>query len=236
MPVETKALDAEIYRVGRRPDPWAFIDWAYAGTDGTFGGRWDDANGRYRVIYASSQRLGAFLETLAQFRPDPSVIAESQAIEIVEGDEETAPPGTVPLTWCREREITTGVTTEGEIDEFVVVGAAATLAILRAAFAGRLVHFGLEDLDAATIRRTAPRAFTQEVSSFIERQRDEAGGRYGGIYFRSKLGDEFENWAIFEQEWMRGHSPVLSVSRGVVDPNDGDLEDAMRILGLRLGG
>jgi hypothetical protein len=74
------------------------------------------------------------------------------------------------------------------------------------------------------------------VSSFIERQRDQAGGRYGGIYFRSKLGDEFENWAIFEQESMRGHSPVLSVSRGAVDPNDEDLEEAMRLLGLWLGG
>jgi hypothetical protein len=30
---------AEIYRLGRRPDPWAWPDWAYAGADGTFGNR-----------------------------------------------------------------------------------------------------------------------------------------------------------------------------------------------------
>jgi hypothetical protein len=88
VPFETKALDTEIYRVGRPPDPWAFTDWVYAGKDGTFGGRWDDANGRYRVIYASSQRLGAFLEALAKFRPDPSVISEYQTIEVVDGDED----------------------------------------------------------------------------------------------------------------------------------------------------
>jgi hypothetical protein len=200
-----------------------------------FRGRWDDANGRYRVIYASGQRLGAFLETLAQFQPDPSVIAEYQTIEVLEGDEETAPPGTVPLTWCREREITTGVTTQSELDHFVVVGAAETLAVLRRELADRLVHFGLDELDAATIRLSAPRAFTQEVSSFIERQRDAAGGRYGGIYFRSRIGDEFENWAIFEQESMRGQSPVLSVTRSTVEPADEDFEEAMRILGLRIG-
>ena len=34
-----------VYRVGRSPDPWAWPDWAYA-TDGTFGNRWDDPQGK----------------------------------------------------------------------------------------------------------------------------------------------------------------------------------------------
>jgi hypothetical protein len=33
-----------IYRLGRKPDPWAPPDWASAGPDGTFGNRFDDLN------------------------------------------------------------------------------------------------------------------------------------------------------------------------------------------------
>jgi RES domain len=65
-----------IYRLGRVPDPWAVPDWASAGPDGTFGNRFDDPDATYRVLYASSQRLGCFLETLARFRIDPKLAAE----------------------------------------------------------------------------------------------------------------------------------------------------------------
>ena len=47
-----------IYRVGRRPDAWAWPAWTYAHEDGTFGSRFDDPRGEYRVLYASSQREG----------------------------------------------------------------------------------------------------------------------------------------------------------------------------------
>ena len=59
--------DGPLHRLGRMPDPWAWPDWSYAGPDGTFGNRYDDPEASYRVLYASSQRIGAFLETLARF-------------------------------------------------------------------------------------------------------------------------------------------------------------------------
>ena len=51
-------------------------DWASAGPDGTFGNRFDDPDATYRVLYASSQRLGCFLETRARFRVDPKLLTE----------------------------------------------------------------------------------------------------------------------------------------------------------------
>jgi hypothetical protein len=57
-----------IYRVGWRPDPWAPPDWVYATRQGIFGGRYDDPEGQYRVLYANSSRHGCFIETLARFR------------------------------------------------------------------------------------------------------------------------------------------------------------------------
>lgn len=82
--------DGPIYRLGREPDPWAWPDWSTAGPDGTFGNRWDDPATSYRVLYASSQRLGAFVETLARLRPDLEVVA---ALGEIEGDQEDARGG-----------------------------------------------------------------------------------------------------------------------------------------------
>ena len=58
-------LPAEVFRLGRRPDPWAWPDWAFAEADGTFGNRYDDPQGIYRVLYASTQRVATFVECLA---------------------------------------------------------------------------------------------------------------------------------------------------------------------------
>jgi hypothetical protein len=68
LPYRTPA--SEIWRVGRRPDPWALPSWEAAAPDGTFGNRFDDPDSTYRVCYASSQRMCCFLETLARFRAD----------------------------------------------------------------------------------------------------------------------------------------------------------------------
>lgn len=129
--------------------------------------------------------------------------------------------------------ITKGVATDVR-GFFVVVGAATTIATLRHDLAARVVHHRLPDLDAAAIRLSAPRAFTQEISSYIEAQRDENEQPYAGIYYLSKLGDDTENWAIFEQQSMAGASPVLSVEREIIDPGDEDLSEALGILQLTL--
>ena len=89
-----------IHRIGRRPDPWQYPDWSRANPDGTFGNRFDDPNGNYRVLYASSTRLGCFLETLARFRPDMALYAELQAIE---GEDDFVPVGIVPRAWLSKR-------------------------------------------------------------------------------------------------------------------------------------
>ena len=41
--------DGPLYRLGRHPDPWVWPDWSYAAPDGTFGNRYDDPQGSYRV-------------------------------------------------------------------------------------------------------------------------------------------------------------------------------------------
>jgi predicted dehydrogenase len=76
---EIKTPTAPIFRLGRPPDPWEPPDWSRAHGDGTFGNRFDDPTGYYRVLYASSQRLSCFIETLAAFDP-MSLLAELDGI------------------------------------------------------------------------------------------------------------------------------------------------------------
>jgi hypothetical protein len=55
--------------------------------------------GVHRVLYASSQRLGCFIETLARFRVDVSFVADLALMENSEDDFTAF--GTVRKTWIR---------------------------------------------------------------------------------------------------------------------------------------
>jgi RES domain len=96
-------------RLGREPDPWEWPDWSYAIPDGTFGNRFDDPEGQYRVLYASAERGTTFRECLARFRPDPAIVAAEIAEN--DGDENSPrllPAGWVALTWLQNRRIGSG--------------------------------------------------------------------------------------------------------------------------------
>jgi hypothetical protein len=62
-----------LYRIGRRPDPLAWPPWEYVGS-----GRFDDAAGEFRMLYATVQRRAGFVETLARFRPSLGALAALQ--------------------------------------------------------------------------------------------------------------------------------------------------------------
>lgn len=217
--------DGPLYRLARAPDPWAWPDWAYAGSDGAFGNRWDDPMGSYRVLYASTRRVGAFVETLARFRPDLSVVAGLAAIE---GDEDVPSPGIVPLRWLLGRRIGEMTAT----DTFVDIGDASSLATLRIHLAARAIHYGLSEIDAATIRLHAPRRFTQEISRLLYEWHEEHDG-CAGICYRSRLGDQFVNWAIFEPPPDTGLELPQTSSREI-EPDDPDLLEALGLLNLKL--
>jgi hypothetical protein len=219
-----------LFRVGRSPDAWALAPWMYAGPDGTFGNRYDDPDGEYRVLYAADQRRGAFLETLSRFRVDVQLLAELDAIEGDERDDAfpTARSGVVPSDWLATRRI--GTATAASL-WFVDVAHSESLVHLRECLAARLVHYGLDDLDAGDLRRRAPRALTQEISRYVfEHGSAPSGEPVAGIAYRSRLGDELTNWAIFE-----GHQLDEIVDADtIIAADDPDLVGALETLGLTL--
>jgi hypothetical protein len=167
------------------------------------------------VIYASSSRLGCFLETLARFRPDIDLLARLSAIA---GPNDFVPIGTVPREWADGRVLGTAEAS----GTYAAIALAESLPALRLALAEKAVELDLVDVDAAVLRLSAPRAFTQAVSRWIFET-----GRFDGIRYFSRYGDDVENWAVFEPfENLRtlGTSPVTF--------SDPDLLDALRIHGL----
>jgi len=213
-----------LYRVGRVPDAWALAPWTYAGPDNTFGSRFDDPEGEYRVRYAAGQKRGAFLETLARFRADPQLLAELAEIDD-DPEYPTAPPSTVPSEWLHTRCV--GIAQADSL-LFVDISHSQSLAHLRHHLAHRLVHFGLDDLDAGDIRKRTPRALTQEVSRYVF-ERPEA---FAGIRYLSRLGDDLANWAIFEGSEL---DQVIEDNE-TIEPDDPDLVVALHTLNLTLAG
>ena len=225
--LETTEPTGPVYRLGRRGLVWAWPDWAYAGEDGTFGNRYDDPHGQYRVLYASSQRLGTFLETLARFRPDPAILAEPITEDPADELYPTTAPGVIPADWLTRRAMGTATVVGG----FADVGHSRSLEHLRTRLAARLIHYGFEDLDAATIRMSAPRRFTQEISRHVYECSHPDGERaYAGIRYASRLGDEVYNWAICEP------ADLVDTQEGELSDEDPDLGQALARFGLRRTG
>ncbi len=213
MALEIRTPTESIHRVARYPDAWQLPDWSRA-KDGTFGNRFDDPESDYRVLYAASQEVSCYVETLARFRPDLTLMEELCEIE---GNDDFLPVGEVPLEWCANRVIGTA-SAEGN---YADIYALEWIALLRRKLVSDCLRMGLRDLDASGLQNSSPRRLTQLVSRFVY----DMG--LAGVYYRSRYGHNLENWALFEP--CRIHQ---TKSRRVTT-DDAALAKAMEILGLK---
>ncbi len=216
MPLETKVPPKPIYRVGRYPDAWQPLDWSRASADGTFGNRFDDPESYYRVLYAASQEVSCFVETLARFRPDLTLLAELSAID---GDNDFFTPGTVPPDWFQHRVMGTA-SAEGN---YADICGGDWITHLRRKLAADCLSLHLKDLDASVLQSESARPITQLVSRVVY----EFG--LPGVYYRSRYSRDLENWALFEPFRIRN-----TRSKPVTE-NYPAVAEAARILGLMVG-
>lgn len=213
--LESKQPPNPIFRVARVPDPWQPPDWSRALPDGTFGNRFDDPKANYRVLYASSHEVGCYVETLARFRPDFSLLAEFNEIE---GDDDSFPLGEVPNEWCDARLVGAASANGNYADVY----ASGWVSYLRGNLAGECLRLGIKDLDAGILQNQSPRLITQLASL----RTYEHG--FSGVYYRSRFGHDLENWALFEPFHM---TQTGSKRIFVGDPA---LKNALDRLGLKL--
>lgn len=215
-----------VWRIGYKPEPWAWSGWEWA-TDGRFHGRWDDANGVFRTVYAGSSQFACLLEVLACFRPDGTLLAELGEIEEDEADASmnpTADPGHVPYSWLEFRTAATATLT----GSFCAVTTAETVAALRPTFISLALKLGLGDFDTAALKDGRPRALTQAVASHLY-----GTAALDGVTFASRHGDDLELWAIFERPSDPPVSPRLSnIEIRPLSPEDPDVTAAFKLLGL----
>ena len=136
----------------------------------------------------------------------------------IDGEDDHFPLGEVPVEWIQKRIL--GVATAA--GEYADIGSSEWISRLRRALAGQLEGFGLDDMDASALQKTAPRILTQLVSRVVF----NAG--FSGIYYLSKYGHDIENWALFEpfQITVRDPEPVRI--------DDSDLQLALRLHSLKL--
>jgi RES domain len=215
LPLDTRKPPPEIYRVARKPDPWQPPDWSRANADGTFGNRFDDPSGYYRVLYAASQLVSCFVETLARFRPDLALRAELSEIE---GEDDFVPLGQLPPEWCEQRLV--GIAAAD--GDYADIYTSAWINHLRPRLADECLRLGLQELDAAVLQNAAPR----RISQLASREAYDLG--CPGIYYRSRYGHDFENWAIFEP------FPIRPKDSREIHDSDESLRIALEILGLKL--
>jgi RES domain-containing protein len=218
-PVEEVHLDAEVWRLGHVPDAWAWPDWEFVKEadwwgDPEQGGRWDDPDREYHVLYASSSRLAAFLETLAQFEPDATLESDWYAIA---GDHDSSGPGELPEEWLEKRLIGRARV----VGDFAQAGHSESLAYFNDQLSDFAKSYGVGSIDAAAIRQTAPRHVTQAISRLVYECDDGGAAQFDGIEYGSRHGDDLDNWAIFET------ADISDATSDPIDVADGDLLKAL---------
>ena len=178
-----KIPPTRVYRLTRGKDRWE----PYLEID--FESRLEDPEKKYFVLYASSSRLGCFLECLAYFRQGPTPGLDD--VKHVD-DDYPLPAGTVPPSWLRDRQMGSAAV-EGSFADIACTEWIAKLHENRKAMrAFRFCGFKEMEIDQAALYQKSCRQFTQTVSRIVYED-----GELDGIHFKSRHGSEIENWAIF---------------------------------------
>jgi hypothetical protein len=181
------------------------LPWELAG-----GGRFDDPQGQFRVLYAAAQRRGAFVETLARFRPSIESLAHL-------GITPAAPAG-IPTDWYEKRGIAELHLLPGQ--RWLDLRAPETREQLRTELARTLVTLGLSDLDLSRVAGPR-RSFTQAIARWSH----EHG--YAGVAYPSRLDARLTLWAVFEGAAFEPVGPPTPIA-----PDDPDLLAVARLFGL----
>ena len=116
---------------------------------------------------------------------------------------------TIPTAYSREVNVESTLKYMGEVITFLAKGTETN---------GRFAF-----MEVKVRPGTEPRRLTQLASLKV----NEAG--LDGIYYRSRYGHDLENWALFEP--FEISSPEAPIA---VRPDDVDLQEACRLLGLTI--
>ncbi|WP_104081338.1 RES domain-containing protein [Cryobacterium sp. Y11] len=229
LPIRTvDAAHAAVWRIGRAPEPWMWVDKEYAFTN-----RWDDIDRVFRTVYAGDSRYACFVEVLAYARPDRvGDVDVVNAVGIVEDPDDLTefpvpPASEIPRDWFSRKRI--GFATLDGV--YADVRASQTIAALRPHFLRLADKLGYPDFDAAALKSAEPRELTQRVAKHLYAHAGDDGRLLlDGVRFASRHGDELAMWAIFERP---GDDPISrQLSPAAPDPIFNEDDDLLRAFQL----
>jgi hypothetical protein len=223
-----------VWRVGFKPDMWAWTPWRYATDSGLFGGRWDDQLGQFRTIYTSDSLRGCFIELLAKLQPAAPVLEGLDEVEDDDGSigqHHEGTNGAVGYSWLNGRVF-------GDADQtgrYCFITHSDSIAVLKAQYRFERHNIELVDVDTGLLKDAHDRVLTRSIAHWVYDLRDEDGGeRVDGIEFRSRHGDEIRMWAVFERSEDDQRSRYIEPQSEPtqVTPETAELVEAFARLGL----
>jgi hypothetical protein len=170
-------------------------------------GRFDDPEREFRVLYAAAQRRGAFVETLAQFRPVLTALVRLQ--EVVDAGE-PLPKNVIPPHWHQRQAVVRLRVLRGQ--RWLDLRAPATRETLRAELAATLLALGLADLDLGHVLGPST-ALTQRIARWAHQR------GYAGLAYTSRLDARLTLWALFEG----------AAFESIGEPETGDANDLLNL-------
>lgn len=222
-PVVVRAPVDGLWRVGRGPDALKtrrLEDKRRRLSSG--GNRFDPQGYDYGVVYFGSTLQACFAETLARFRPNLALLALVQDEWQQRGFMDA---GAVPTDW-RQRRIAARARLPREA-VFVDIEHPATHQFLRSELAVGLAALGVEDIDVSTVRGP-DRRVTQMISEWAYMASEDDEPRYAGIRYVSRLGSQWECWAVFDDD----DSELEVVEQRPITRDMPELQEIAELFGL----
>lgn len=201
-PTLIPAPAATLFRIGRRPDPLAWVPW-----DRTGNGRFDDpARREFRVLYAGERRA-AFLETLASLRPPVGRVSNP----------------VLTRRWADERLLASfRIAAVFREDAWLDMRSPASLQFFRRQMHALLERHDLEDFDASTAT-SGIRPITRAVGQWAFNE------GCNGIAYVSRFDPAVTCWALFERP---GEAPFVDVDVQPLADDDPDFRYVVELFGL----
>lgn len=203
---------------GPATGPLAFPPWEYIGT-----GRYDDPEGKYRVLYLAESATTCYVELLADQRPSLTALAALRLLPPGEPGDFEPKLGRIPkawlVDWCQARAL--GRAELGPNQRWLDSYAAETRRELRGALADRLLELGLDDFDFGDALSR-----NRKLSQAVSRWAYEQG--FQGIVFSSRFDYGLRCWAVFDTADFQPLDAML------LNPEADELNAALTFHGLAL--